>query len=146
VPPNARELASGPCTGAVDQRQAPARAAATASVSCGLLHGLQLTGSPAGWWSAGVHLGLVLACLPCAVHLWRRPGPLAWGVHGVLAVLMAVAHPLAMAVGAAGPHAHMVMPVTGLPAAAGEGAPVLALISLGIAAVAVAGGALRPQR
>jgi hypothetical protein len=94
-----------------------------------------------------VHLALVLGCLPCAVHLWRRPGPLAWCAHGGLAALMAVAHPLARAIGpAGGPHAHMVMPATGSSAVAGTGAPLLALLSLGIAVVAVAGGALRPQR
>ena len=114
-------------------------------MSCGLLHGVLLAGSPAGWLSA-LHLALVLACLPCAVHLWRRPGPLAWCAHGALAVLMAVAHPLAMAIGPAGPHAHMVMPATGPSSLAGSGAPLLALLSLGIAVVAVAGGALRPQR
>jgi len=119
-----------------------ARSAALASVGCGLLHGVLLAGSPVGPLAA-VHLVLVLGCLPCAVHLWRRPGPLAWCAHGALAVLMAVAHPLAVL---SGPHAHMVMPMTGPAAVAGTGAPLLAVLSLGIAAVAVAGGALRPRR
>jgi hypothetical protein len=122
-----------------------ARAGAAVSVGCALLHGLLLTGSPAGWLT-GLHAAVVLGCLPCAVHLWRSPGLPAWLPHGGLALAMALVLPLAMAVApASGPHGHMTMPVTGLTAAAEVAAPLLALLSLAIAAVAIAGGWLRRQ-
>ncbi len=55
-----------------------------------LLH-LPLAGAGQG---AGAHVTLQvvagLACLVCAVHLWRRPGPAAWTGHVAVAALMAV--------------------------------------------------------
>jgi hypothetical protein len=76
------------------------------SLCCGLLHALLLTGSPAGWLAAA-HAAVLLACVPCAAHLWRRPGPRAWGAHLLVTTLMAVQHPLvtALAPGLGG-HAH----------------------------------------
>jgi hypothetical protein len=54
-----------------------------------LLH-LPLAGAGQG---AGAHTLQVvagLACLVCAVHLWRRPGPAAWTGHVAVAALMPV--------------------------------------------------------
>ncbi len=55
-----------------------------------LLH-LPLAGAGQG---AGTHATLQvvggLACLVCAVHLWRRPGPAAWTGHVTVAALVPV--------------------------------------------------------
>jgi hypothetical protein len=57
-----------------------------------------LAGGSAGW-TAVAQVAMTLACLPCAVHLWRRPGPVAWAMHTALALAMLVAHPLAVVLG-----------------------------------------------
>ncbi len=54
---------------------------ATASA---LLHLPLLGAGPA----AGLPVAAGLACLGCAAHLWRRPGPAAWAGHAAVAALM----------------------------------------------------------
>ncbi|MGK5173536.1 hypothetical protein [Geodermatophilus sp. CPCC 205761] len=81
--------AAGPCL--------LARTAAVVAVACAVLH--------AGTAGGAAALAVGLACLTCAVHLWRRPGPVAWGTHVVLAVGMA-AHPFVAAALPATGHVH----------------------------------------
>jgi hypothetical protein len=81
--------AAGPCL--------LARTAAVVAVTCAVLH--------AGTAGGAASLAIGLACLTCAVHLWRRPGPGAWGTHVVLAAGMA-AHPLVSAAFPSPGHVH----------------------------------------
>jgi hypothetical protein len=87
---------------ATDGRGLLARSAALAAAGCGLAHGLLLAAAPAGWTAVG-QAALTAACLPCALHLWWRPGAAAWAMHVALAVAMLLAHPLVQAFGA---HVH----------------------------------------
>ncbi len=66
---------------------------------------------------------MTVACLPCAVHLWRRPGVAAWAAHAVLSVTMLLAHPLATLLGG---HAHHAGPEPAAVAWAGTAVPILA--------------------
>ncbi|RZU32113.1 hypothetical protein [Blastococcus saxobsidens] len=68
-----------------------ARSAAGAAAGCAAVHGLALAAAPHPGTTATA--ALVLACLLCAVHLFRRPGPVAWAAHVVLTTAMLVAHP-----------------------------------------------------
>ena len=61
-----------------------ARAAALAAGGCALAHGFLLTSAPEGWTTVA-QAGLAMACVACAVHLWRRPRPAAWTMHALLA-------------------------------------------------------------
>ena len=79
-----------------------ARSAAVAAAGCAAVHALLLGDAPAGWPAVAL-VAMTVFCLPCAVHLWRRPGAAAWGLHAALALAMLGAHPLAAAVG---PHVH----------------------------------------
>jgi hypothetical protein len=54
---------------------------------------------------------IALACLPCAVHLWLRPGRGAWVMHVSLCLVMAV-HPVVAAVLPAAGHLHAHGPAT----------------------------------
>jgi hypothetical protein len=84
---------------ATDGRGLLARSAALAAAGTGLAHGLLLVNTPAGW-TATAQAALTAACLPCALHLWWRPRPAAWAVHGALALTMLLGHPLVLASGA----------------------------------------------
>jgi hypothetical protein len=109
-----------------------ARAAALVAAACGVAHLPLLVGGPSGWAGAW-HAGLTLVCAPCAVHLWRRPGPAAWGLHVALGVLM-LAHPAAMALAPPVAH-HAHLAATGAAAWAGVLVPVLAAAGLVLAAL-----------
>ena len=96
------------------------------------MHGLALVVAP--------HLGTALlsvACLACAVHLWRRPGPVAWALHVVLTTAMLAAHP---------PLAVAHHPAAGLAAWAGPVAGLLAVVALLLAAVRCCGAMRRIAR
>jgi hypothetical protein len=67
-----------------------ARSAAGAAAGCAAVHGLALVATPHP--GAGGTAVLAAACLLCAVHLWRRPGRAAWGLHVVLTTAMLAAH------------------------------------------------------
>ncbi len=99
-----------------------ARSAALAAAGCGLAHVLLLAGGAVGW-TAAAHFAMTVACLPCAVHLWRRPGAGAWAAHAAVSVLMLVAHPVATALGG---HVHHAGPEPAAVAWAGTAVPVLA--------------------
>src|SRR3954467_5181 len=75
-----------------------ARTAAVVATGCAVLH--LLNAAPEVPWTA-----LAVACLPCAVHLWFRPGRMAWGMHIVLGLAMA-AHPVVAAALPAAGHGH----------------------------------------
>jgi hypothetical protein len=107
-----------------------ARAAAVLSVCCGLLHARLLTGAPVGWPGA-VHAAVLLACVPCAVHLWRRPGRRAWGAHVLVTALMVGQHPLSVAL-APGTGGHLHAPAGWAVALA----PLTAVLALGAAGLA----------
>ena len=87
-----RRVAAGPCL--------LARTAAVVATGCAALH--LVDGATNVLWTA-----IALACLPCAVHLWHRPGRGAWGLHVALCLVMAF-HPVVAAVlpAAGDPHAH----------------------------------------
>ncbi|MGY1682370.1 hypothetical protein [Geodermatophilus sp. SYSU D01176] len=98
-----------------------ARGAAGAAAGCAAVHGLASL--------AALHPGttpLVLACLACAAHLWRRPGRAAWALHVVLTTTMLAAHPPVTA-------AHHA--TTGLSSWVGPVAGLLAVVALLLAAV-----------
>jgi hypothetical protein len=80
-----------PTAGTGDPQLLAATAAGVATASA-LLHVPLLL--PAGSGGTTVlHLTLALACLACAVHLWRRPGRAAWVGHVAVATVM-LAHPV----------------------------------------------------
>ena len=85
-----RRTAAGPCL--------LARTAAVVATGCAVLH--MVNGAPEVLWTA-----VSLACLPCAVHLWLRPGRVAWGVHVALCLAM-TAHPVVAAALPAAGHLH----------------------------------------
>jgi hypothetical protein len=87
-----RRVAAGPCL--------LARTAAVVATGCAALH--LVDGATNVLWTA-----IALACLPCAVHLWHRPGRGTWGLHVALCLVMAF-HPVVAAVlpAAGDPHAH----------------------------------------
>ena len=129
LPPTARALAAGPCTGPLQPLGAAAlprflaHSAAGAAAGCAAVHALGLVAAP--------HLGSALlsaACLLCAVHLWRRPSRAAWAAHVVLTTAMLVVHPPVLS-----GHAHPA--ATGLAAWAGPVAGLLAVAALLLAAV-----------
>jgi hypothetical protein len=100
--PHDRPTAAGP--------RLLARTAAAVATGCAVLH---LVHGATGVLRAAV----ALACLPCAVHLWLRPGRGAWGMHVALCLAMALHPVLAAAIPAAG-HLHAHGPATGGTAAA----------------------------
>jgi hypothetical protein len=75
-----------------------ARGAAGAGAGCAALHAAVVPLGPAGWPAVGT-LALSLACLSCAVHLWRRPEPAPWVLHALLAAAMLAVHPPLAATG-----------------------------------------------
>ncbi|MGX5653369.1 hypothetical protein ACWKWC_01180 [Geodermatophilus nigrescens] len=79
-----------------------AAVAAGVAVAAALLH-LPPLALPAPGWGAAASLALAVACLGCAVHLWRRPSTAAWAGHVAVGALM-LAHPLLAPTGHA--HAH----------------------------------------
>ncbi len=67
-----------------------ASTAAGVATASALLH-LPLLGTGRGTvLDAALPVAAGLACLLCAVHLWRRPGPTAWAGHVAVAALMPV--------------------------------------------------------
>jgi hypothetical protein len=106
-----------------------ARSAAGAAAGCAAVHGLALAAAPHP--GAVATALLVVACLLCAVHLYRRPGRAAWAGHAVLTTAMLAAHPPVLS-GHAG-HAG-----TGLVAWAAPVAGLLAVAALLLAAVRTA--------
>ncbi len=100
-----------------------ARSAAGAAAGCAAVHGLALVAAPHP--GAAGTAALAAACLLCAVHLWRRPGRAAWGLHVVLTTAMLAAHAPVVA-----HHA-----VTGPAVWAGPVAGLLAVVALLLAAV-----------
>jgi hypothetical protein len=109
-----------------------ARSAAGAAAGCAAVHGLALVAAPHP--GAAGTAALAAACLLCAVHLWRRPGRAAWGLHVVLTTAMLTAHPPAVAHHAA----------TGLAGWAGPVAALLAVVALLLAGVRGCGAVRRP--
>ena len=91
-----RRAADGPCL--------LARTAAVVATGCAALH--LVDGATNVLWTA-----IALACLPCAVHLWLRPGRGAWVMHVTLCLVMAV-HPVVAAVLPAAGHLHAHGPAT----------------------------------
>jgi hypothetical protein len=85
---------------------------------------LLLGDAPAGWPALAL-VAMTVACLPCAVHLWRRPAASAWALHAALALAMLVGHPIAAALG---PHVHVPTDTW-----AGTAVPVLAGLALFLA-------------
>ena len=77
-----------------------AATAAGVATASALLH-LPLLVPLASGWVTAVSLAPAVACLGCAVHLWRRPSAAAWAGHVGVAALM-LAHPLLAPAG----HAH----------------------------------------
>jgi hypothetical protein len=82
-----------------------ARTAAAVATGCPVLH--LVNGAADLLWAA-----VAVACLPCALHLWRRPGRVAWGMHVTLCLVMA-AHPVVAAALPAAGHLHAHGPATG---------------------------------
>ena len=81
-----------PPAGGTGGPQLLAATAAGVATASALLHVPLLL--PAGSGRTTVlHLTLALACLACALHLWRRPGRAAWVGHVAVATAM-LAHPL----------------------------------------------------
>ncbi|WP_052091058.1 hypothetical protein [Modestobacter caceresii] len=112
-------LGTGPASGLL------ARAAATAAAACALVHLLAAPGA------AGAGLTAVaVACLLCAVHLWRRGSTAAWLLHVVLTSVM-----LLHSTAGPGGHHHGADAVTGPAAWAGPVGGALALLALVLAAV-----------
>ncbi len=81
------------CRASNDGLPPPCLLARTAAVvATGCAAPLLVDGATNVLWSA-----IALACLPCAVHLWLRPGRGAWVMHVTLCLVMAV-HPVVAAV------------------------------------------------
>ncbi len=99
-----------------------ARTAAVVTTGCAALH--LASGATHVLWTT-----VAVACLPCAVHLWRRPGRMAWSGHVALGLAMA-AHPVVAAALPAAGHLHGGGPVAGSTAAPS----MLAVLSLLLAA------------
>ncbi len=88
------------------------------------MHGPALVAAPHP--GAAGTAALAAVCLLCAVHLWRRPGRAAWGLHVVLTTAMLAAHAPVVA-------AHH--SPTGPAVWAGPVAGLLAIVALLLAAV-----------
>lgn len=103
-----------------------ARTAAGAAAGCAAMHGAALVAAPHPARTGTAVLAAV--CLLCAAHLWRRGGPVAWGLHVVLTATMLLTHLPSTG------HGHAVA-VAGLAAWAGPVAGLLATVALLLAAV-----------
>ena len=79
---------------------------AVLAVASALVHVLQADASSLG---SVAMLGMALACLPCAWHLWRSPTAAVWGMTAALDVAMLAVH--AQLVAGASGHAHHGAPV-----------------------------------
>ena len=82
------------------------RVGAALAAALALVHVLQADASSLG---SVAMLGMALACLPCAWHLWRWPTPAVWGITAALDVAMLAVHAQLLA-GTSG-HAHHGAPV-----------------------------------
>ncbi|MGR6963280.1 hypothetical protein ACU610_02315 [Geodermatophilus sp. URMC 61] len=111
-----------------------ARSAAGTAAGCASVHVLVQVAAPHP--GAVGTAALAVACLLCAVHLWRRPGRAAWTAHAVLTTAMLVVHPPAL-------HHHA---ATSLAAWAGPVAGLLAVVALLLAVVRGIGAVHRTFR
>ena len=87
--------------GPVSPARSLGRVGAALAVASAVVHVLQADASSLG---SVVMLGMALACLPCAWHLWRSPTAAVWGMTAALDVAMLTVHAQLLA-GASG-HAH----------------------------------------
>ncbi len=106
-----------------------AATAAAMAVASALLHVPVLVAAPPGPGTV-LHLALAVACLGCAVHLWRRPEVAAWAGHVTVAALMA-AH-LLLAPAGARAHLHAAGGGTGTATDPAAWAPTALLLLAGL--------------
>ncbi|SDP42790.1 hypothetical protein SAMN05660199_03897 [Klenkia soli] len=100
------------------------RAAAVLAVGSAAVH---LLLAATGELSALAMAAMALACLPCAVHLWRAPTASVWGLTALVDLGMLAVH-APMVLGEGAMHVHV-----GAPAVAGLVLVVAQLLLAGVA-------------
>ena len=79
----------GSALGALPRAVALGRVAAALAVCSAAVHLLLLDTAELG---SLLMVGMALACLPCAWHLWRHPTPAVWGTTAVVDATMLLLH------------------------------------------------------
>lgn len=96
--PAGRQVGPGPgstTTGETRWAARVRRAAAVTALVSAALH-LVMIGHAGPFWSA-VMVAMALACVPCAVHLWRREAILSWRLIGLMNGIMVAVHLILLA-------------------------------------------------
>jgi len=98
------------------------------AASC-LAHLWLVGGNQHGTWLNVLMLAMVAVCLPCAVHIWRRPRARALRQVMASALAMTAVHAVLL-LGVSGGHGHHGAPATAAAAAPSDSGASLAVIAL----------------